>query len=106
MRIAYFAAATALILCSATSQAESLEATSRIVVRALDRSVDFTSDTTTSLRDMKVVVEAREDAASFLASRGAIRGAQLEAALVAIRSRLPAARQASDEAIAQAILAI
>jgi len=97
--------ALTLLLLSATSQARSLEQTSNIVVRALDRSVDFTSDTTTSIRDMKVVVEARDDAASFVASDGAIRGAQLEAALGAIRERLPEAREASDQALAEAILA-
>ena len=80
-------------------------ATSNIIVRALDRSIDFTSDTTTSVRDMKVVTEAR-DAASFVASDGAIRGAQLEAAMRTLRSRLPEAREASDQVLAEAILAL
>lgn len=97
--------ATALLLASGVAQARSVEATSDMVVRALDRSLDFTSDTTTSIRDMKVVVAARDDAASFVASNGAIRGAQLEAALGAIRERLPEARDASDLALAEAILA-
>lgn len=97
--------ATALLLASGIAQARSVEATSDMVVRALDRSLDFTSDTTTSIRDMKVVVAARDDAASFVASNGAIRGAQLEAALGAIRERLPEARDASDLALAEAILA-
>jgi uncharacterized protein (TIGR02448 family) len=74
-------------------------------VRALDRSLDFTSDTTTSIRDMKVVIAAREDAASYVASNGAIRGARLEAAFSALRSQLPEARLASDQALAEAILA-
>lgn len=97
--------ATALLLASGIAQARSVEATSDMVVRALDRSLDFTSDTTTSIRDMKVVVAARDDAASFVASNGAIRGAQLEAALGAIREKLPEARDASDLALAEAILA-
>lgn len=97
--------ATALLLASGVAQARSVEATSDMVVRALDRSLDFTSDTTTSIRDMKVVVAARDDAASFVASNGAIRGAQLEAALGAIREKLPEARDASDLALAEAILA-
>lgn len=97
--------ATALLLASGVAQARSVEATSDMLVRALDRSLDFTSDTTTSIRDMKVVVAARDDAASFVASNGAIRGAQLEAALGAIRDRLPEARDASDLALAEAILA-
>lgn len=97
--------AITLLLLSAASQAQTLKATSNIVVRALDRTVDFTSDTTTSIRDMKVVIEARDDAASFVASAGEIRGAQLEAALGAIRERLPETREASDQALAEAILA-
>ncbi|ACO76444.1 hypothetical protein AvCA_01820 [Azotobacter vinelandii CA] len=97
--------AIALLLLSTATQARSLEQTSNIVVRSLDRSIDFTSDTTTSIRDMKVVIDAHDDAASFVASDGAIRGAQLEAALGAIRERLPEAREASDLALAEAILA-
>ncbi|SEI87608.1 conserverd hypothetical protein [Azotobacter beijerinckii] len=97
--------AITLLLLSTTTQARSLEQTSNIVVRAFDRTIDFTSDTTTSIRDMKVVIDARDDAASFVASEGAIRGAQLEAALGAIRERLPEAREASDQALAEAILA-
>lgn len=97
--------AITLLLLSATTQAQTLKATSNIVVRALDRTVDFTSDTTTSIRDMKVVIDAHDDAASFVASAGEIRGAQLEAALGAIRERLPETRKASDQALAEAILA-
>ena len=96
----------ATTLCLATgAQAQTLVATSNILVRALDRSLDFTSDTTTSIRDLKVVQAARDDAASFVASDGAIRGAQLEAALRVLRERLPEARQASDVELAQALLA-
>ena len=100
------AVATLGLLLAAGAQAQTLVATSNILVRALDRSLDFTSDTTTSIRDMKVVREARADAASFVASEGSIRGAQLEAALRALRERLPEARQASDAELAQAMLAL
>lgn len=94
-------------LCFATTpQAQTLVATSNIIVRALDRSLDFTSDTTTSVRDMKVVRAARDDAASFVASGGDLRGAQLEAAFGALRERLPEARYASDLQLAEAILAL
>ena len=55
--------------------------------------------------DDKIVVQAREDAASFVASNGRIRGAQLEAALRHLREGNLAARQASDMELAQAILA-
>ncbi len=54
----------------------------------------------------KVVLAARDDAASFVASDGAIRGAQLEAALRHLRENVPQARQASDIELAKAILAL
>lgn len=100
------AAPLALTLLAGSAQAQTLVATSNIVVRALDRSLDFTSDTTTSIRDMKVVSEARDDAASFVASGGAVRGAQLEAALGSLRERFAEARGASDLQLAEAILAL
>ena len=56
--------------------------------------------------DDKVVLRARDDAASFVASEGRIRGARLEAALRQLRERDPAARTASDMQLAQAILAL
>ena len=99
-------AATLALLATGSAQAQTLVATSNIVVRALERSFDFTSDTTTSIRDMKLVQAARDDAASFVASAGAIRGAQLEAALLVVRERVPEARQASDAELAQALLAL
>ncbi|MBD3737932.1 DUF2388 domain-containing protein [Pseudomonas sp. S5(2021)] len=98
--------AIALLAGAAQAQAQTLVATSNIVVKALDRSIDFTSDTTTSIRDMKVVSEARDDAASFVASAGAVRGAQLEAAFGSLRERFAEAREASDLQLAEAILAL
>ena len=62
------------------------------------------SDSTSG--DDKVVLQARDDAASFVASDGRIRGAQLEAALRHLRERDAAARRASDMQLAQAILAL
>ncbi|AFM35360.1 MAG TPA: DUF2388 domain-containing protein [Pseudomonas sp.] len=100
------AAPLALAVAAGTAQAQTLVATSNIVVRALDRSINFTSDVTSRISDMKVVVEAREDAASFVASAGEIRGAHLEAAIGTLRSELPAARNASDLQLAEAILAL
>ena len=94
------------VLLSATAQAQTLVATSNIIVRALDRTFDFTSDTTTSVRDSKVVFAARDDAASFVASQGQIRGAQLEAAIGIIRSQVPEAQGATDLILAEAILAL
>jgi uncharacterized protein (TIGR02448 family) len=54
----------------------------------------------------KVVLQARDDAASFVASDGRIRGAQLEAALRHLRESDAGARRASDMQLAQAILAL
>ena len=106
MRTSLYAAALMLAALPLSSHAQTLVATSNIIVRALDRSINFTSDTTTSIRDMKVIVEARDDAASFVASQGDIRGARLEAAFLTLRAQLPEARNVGDQALAEAILAI
>ncbi len=94
-----------LTLLASSAHAQTLVATSNIVVNALDRSINFTSDVTSRISDMKVVSEARDEAASFVASGGNIRGARLEAALGSLRSAFPEAQQASDVALAEAILA-
>ena len=60
----------------------------------------------TTSPDDKVVLQARDDAASFVASDGHIRGAQLEAALRHLRARNANAQRASDMQLAQAILAL
>jgi uncharacterized protein (TIGR02448 family) len=64
------------------------------------------SHTTSPGKSNKVVLQARDDAASFVASEGRIRGAQLEAALRYLRERNADARRASDMQLAQAILAM
>lgn len=106
MRTPLIAAALGLLLLADLAQAQTLVATSNIIVRASGRTIDFTSDTTTSIRDSKVVRDAHDDAASFVASRGEIRGAQLEAAFDTLRTRVPEARDASDQDLAEAILAL
>lgn len=55
--------------------------------------------------DDKVIVEARRDAAAFVASDGRIRGVQLEAALRVLRAKPETDALASDLALAKAILA-
>ncbi|MET0289681.1 MAG: DUF2388 domain-containing protein [Pseudoxanthomonas sp.] len=55
--------------------------------------------------DDKIVMQAREDAAGFVASEGRIRGAQLEAALRQLRERDVSLRAHSDMQLAQSILA-
>ena len=52
------------------------------------------------------MLQARDDAASFVASDGRIRGAQLEAALRHLREGNAGAQRASDMQLAQAILAL
>ena len=49
--------------------------------------------------------QARDDAASYVASDGRIRGARMEAALRSLRETGVAARRASDMELARAILA-
>ena len=63
------------------------------------------SSNSTSGGDDKLVREAREDAAGFVASDGRLRSARLEAALRVLREREPALRQADDMTLARAILA-
>ena len=53
----------------------------------------------------KVVLQAREDAAGFVATDGRVRGARLEAALRHLREQSERARLASDLELARAILA-
>ncbi|PAU60673.1 holliday junction resolvasome, helicase subunit [Pseudomonas sp. PIC25] len=99
-----FSAATLLALSTAAS-ASSFIVTTDTVVGALGESLQASTDMTSSLRDDKVVLAAREDAASFVASQGEIRGARLEAALTHIREQAPHLA-ASDLQLAQAILAL
>ncbi|UVM50795.1 MULTISPECIES: DUF2388 domain-containing protein [unclassified Pseudomonas] len=55
-------------------------------------------------RDHKLVVAAQDDAGSFVASDGAIRGPYLEAAMQRVRAENPGL-QATDMELANAILA-
>jgi uncharacterized protein (TIGR02448 family) len=57
----------------------------------------------TSKDDHKMIVNAQEDASSFIATNGAIRGPYLEAALQKVRAEHPGLA-ASDDELAQAIL--
>ncbi|RMQ22856.1 hypothetical protein ALQ07_02640 [Pseudomonas syringae pv. actinidiae] len=62
-----------------------------------------TSQVTTAPFDNKLIIAARDDAAAFVASGGAMRGARLESALLALREA-NAKLHASDLELAQAIL--
>lgn len=62
-----------------------------------------TSQVTTAPFDRKLVRQARDDAAAFVASDGMIRGARLEAALSALRHS-GARHSVGDLELAEAIL--
>ncbi|HCN46004.1 MAG TPA: holliday junction resolvasome, helicase subunit [Pseudomonas sp.] len=97
--------AALLLALASTAQATSFVVTTDSVVGAVAASTDATSDVTSSFRDDKVVRAARDDAASFVASNGDIRGVKLESAFAHIRQQVPTL-QASDAQLAQAILAL
>ena len=63
-----------------------------------------TASTYLTFKDDKLIVAARDDASSFVASNGEIRGPYLEAALQRIRSEHPDLK-ATDSELARAILA-
>lgn len=90
----------ALFALSAPAFAGSFAATS-----AGASSAGSSASSDSSSGDDKVVLQARDDAASFVASEGRIRDARLEAAMRLLRERHAAARDASDMQLAQAILA-
>ncbi|MBK3759323.1 DUF2388 domain-containing protein [Stutzerimonas frequens] len=74
------------------------------LVRDILSSGATTASTYLTFKDNKLVVPAREDAVSFVASNGEIRGPYLEAALQQMRREQPDL-QASDMELATAILA-
>lgn len=92
----------ALVACSITPALAGSFAASSASTSAGGTSA---SSKTTSPDD-KLVLQARDDAASFVASDGRIRGAQLEAALRHLREKNASALRASDMQLAQAILAL
>ena len=99
-----FGAALVMALAS-TANATSFVVTTDAVVGAVAASTDATSDVSSSFRDDKIVRAARDDAASFVASSGEIRGVKLESAFAHIRQQAPSL-QASDAQLAQAIQAL
>ena len=91
----------ALLAFSVNASATNFVVTTDAIVGAIGATSDATSSST---KDDKIVKAARDDAASFVASQGEIRGAHLQAALTHIRAQQPQL-QASDMQIAEAILA-
>lgn len=98
--------ATALLMASTVAMASSASTTSDAISGAIGGTSNGISASSGSFSDNRIVLAARDDAASFVASGGAIRGVQLEAALALLRAELPGIRNASDLALAQAILAL
>lgn len=96
---------TAACLVAGTASAGSITATVDSIGASLVNTVEGTSNLTSNLGDDKLVLNARDDAARFIASNGEARGAQLEAALKHIRTEAPTL-QASDIELASAILAL
>lgn len=97
--------AVGVLSLSGTAAASSFVGTTDAIGSSLANTVEATSDISSSVGDDKVVLEAREDAASFVGSDGDVRGVRLEAALMHIRSELPEL-EASDMQLAAAILAL
>lgn len=103
MRLPHLLLVPALLVMTSAASASSLLATTDALGRALVGSAEATSDASSSLKDDKIVLAARDDAASFIASHGRIRGAHLEAALQHVRQQLPEL-QATDLQLAEALL--
>lgn len=102
---ATLAAGALLLALAAPAAAVSFYTTSNALSGSVGGTSDGVSATSGSFSDDKVVLAARDDAASFVATAGQVRGARLEAALRHVREHLPAAREASDMELARAILA-
>lgn len=103
LRLSLFVAAGVLSMASG-AYASSLVGTTDAIGSSLVNTVDTSSNATSSIGNDKVVLDARDDAASFVGSAGSIRGAHLEAALTHIRRSLPDL-EATDMQLAEAILA-
>ena len=97
--------AAALLTLAAGANASSFIVTTDAIVGTLKQTTDLTSDATGSFRDNKIVRAARDDAASFVASEGGVRGVRLESAFEFIRQQAPQL-QATDAQLAQAILTL
>ncbi|UAW98950.1 DUF2388 domain-containing protein [Halopseudomonas nanhaiensis] len=98
-----------VVLCllgfASAASASSFVGTTDTIGASLANTVEGTTNITSSAANDKVVLEARTDAASFVASRGEVRGVRLEAALNHIRATQPRL-EASDMQLAEAILAL
>lgn len=89
----------ATALCCACGFAQAFDTTLAVTVGT----GYVTSQLTTQPFENKLIVDARDEAASFVASAGQLHGARLEAALRWMREQQPGLA-ASDLELAQAIL--
>lgn len=97
--------ALCLLGFASVTSASSFVATTDTIGASLANTLEGTTNITSSAGNDKVVLEARTDAASFVASEGEVRGVRLEAALNHIRATMPQI-EASDMQLAEAILAL
>ncbi|WP_185268825.1 DUF2388 domain-containing protein [Halopseudomonas xiamenensis] len=95
--------AAGLLTLAGAAHGSSFIGTTDAIAGSLVNTIDATSDATSG--NNKVVLEAREDAASFVGSDGQLRSARLEAALLHIRQSNPEL-EATDMQLAEAILAL
>lgn len=104
MKLKLLLGASAFSLLATQASATSFLATTDSIVGGVSATAEAVSDATSSLADSKIVLAARDDAASFVASGGDIRGANLEAALGYVRTHAPALAHENDLSLAEAIL--
>ncbi|MDO7898353.1 DUF2388 domain-containing protein [Pseudomonas citrulli] len=104
MKTAHPFALSCLACCLASTPAH---ATSFVMTTDLTVSLSMSASkgTSSSFKDDKIVLAAKDDAAAFVASNGEIRGARIEAAFVRIREVLKAP-SIPDQQLAAAILAL
>ena len=95
----------ALLTCAAIAPANAASSAAGSAASCVG-SMASSHTTSPEKKQDKVVLQARDDAASFVASDGRIRGAQLEAALRHLREHNADARHASDMQLAMAILVL
>lgn len=93
-----------LLVITTSAHATSIITTTNTLVNAIGSTSNGATKLSSSSSDNKIVLAGRDDAASFVASEGAIRGAMLEQALDHMRHVNPEFRGSTDAQLAQAIL--
>ena len=96
----------ALLACVAAGPAFAGASTAGTSAGAATSGAGSSASSKTTSPDEKIVLQAKDDAASFVATDGRIRGAQLESALRHLREHHAVAQRASDMQLARAILAL